>query len=81
MDIADERCLRYIQNKLGGSIKPRSGINAYRWRLHNKKGMIELIHCINGHIRHSSRIKQLHQVCQQLNINPLIPSLLTKESS
>jgi Cytochrome C and Quinol oxidase polypeptide I/LAGLIDADG endonuclease len=81
MGIADEHCLRYIQNKLGGSIKLRSGVKAFRWRLHNKQGMITLIHCINGHIRHSSRILQLHRVCQQLNITPLAPSLITKENA
>ncbi len=33
----------------------RSGAKAkaYRYRLHNKEGMIKLIQCINGNIRHS----------------------------
>jgi hypothetical protein len=30
MGIADFPCLKYIQEKLGGSIKRRSGANAYR---------------------------------------------------
>jgi len=73
MGSADLSCLRYLQDKLGGSIKPRSGVNALRWRMHNKAGMITLIHCINGHIRHSSRLVQLHRVCAQLNLTPLVP--------
>lgn len=81
MGIADEHCLRYIQKKLGGTIKVRSGVKAFRWRLHNKKGMITLIQCINGHIRHSNRILQLHRVCQQLNITPVAPSLITKDNA
>lgn len=81
MGIADEHCLRYIQNKLKGSIKLRTGVQAYRWRLHNKAGMVELVHCINGHIRHSGRLEQLHRVCKQLNITPLSPSVLTKDSA
>jgi hypothetical protein len=68
MGLEDLPCLRYIQDKLGGSIKMRSGAKAYRYRLHNRQGMINLIHCINGYIRHSSRLLQLHRVCQQLNI-------------
>lgn len=81
MGITDEKCLRYIQNKLGGSLKIRSGVKALRWRLHNKEGMITLINCINGHIRHSSRVLQLHRVCQQLNITPLAPSIINPESA
>lgn len=73
MGILDERCLRYIQNALGGSVKMRSGVKAFRWRLQNKEGMITLINCVNGHIRHSGRILQLHKVCLKLNIVPLAP--------
>lgn len=81
MGIADEPCLRYLQNKLGGSIKLRTGVQAYRWRLHHTSGMIQLIHCINGEIRHSNRVLQLHKVCKTLNIVPLAPSVLTKDSA
>jgi hypothetical protein len=63
MGLEDQACLRYIQNKLGGSIKLRSGANAWRYRLHNKENMLLLISMINGHIRHSSRLKQLHNLC------------------
>lgn len=69
--LADERMLRIIQNKLGGSIKPRSGVQAIRWRLHNRTGMLELINRINGYIRHSSRLLQLNRVCTVLNVELL----------
>jgi hypothetical protein len=81
MELEDLPCLRYVQNKLGGSIKLRSGAKAYRYRLHNKQGMITLIHCINGYIRHTSRLQQLHRVCQQLSISVIYPKNLDKESS
>jgi len=71
---ADLVCLRYLQDKLGGTIKPRSGEKALRWRLHNKQGMINTINSINGHIRHSARQVQLHRVCQVLHIAPLRPA-------
>ena len=70
--------LRYIQDKLGGSIKLRSGTKTYRYRLRNKEGMLKLISAINGHIRHSTRLTQLHRVCQVLNvplINPQKPTV------
>lgn len=66
--LADERLLRFIQNKLGGSIKPRAGVQAIRWRLHNKPGMIDLVNRINGYIRHTSRLLQLNTVCAVLNM-------------
>src|SRR5205814_4978599 len=50
-------------------------------RLHNKQGMIDLIHCINGYIRHSSRLLQLHRVCLQLSIPLIQPTSLNKDSS
>lgn len=81
MGLEDLPCLKYIQDKLGGSIKMRSGAKAYRYRLHNKQGMINLIHCINGHIRHSSRLLQLHRVCQQLNIPVINPKEITRSSA
>ncbi len=68
--------LRIIQNELGGSIKPRSGVQAVRWRLHNKEGIIDLIHRINGNIRHSSRLKQLHHLCSKQNIEVKTPQSL-----
>ena len=80
MGFEDLQLLRYIQDKLGGSIKMRSGAKAYRYRLHNRKGMIKLINSINGHIRHTSRLLQLHRVCQQLNISVLESVPLTKSS-
>jgi hypothetical protein len=43
--------------------------------------MITLIHCINGYIRHTSRLEQLHRVCQQLNLPVVYPTNLSKESS
>lgn len=81
MGIEDLPCLRFIQNKLGGSIKKRTGAKAWRYRLHNKQGMIHLIDCINGNIRHSTHLLQLHRVCQQLRIPLIQPSSLNRDSS
>lgn len=73
MPLEDLPLLRYIQNMLGGSIKIRSGAKAYRYRLHNKLSMINLVNYINGNSRHSSRLIQLHRVCQQLTIPVISP--------
>jgi len=78
MSLADEYALRYIQNKIGGSIKLRSGVKAVRYRLHNRKGMIELINRINGKIRHTSRLKQLNLLCAVMDIDFSTPDQLHK---
>jgi hypothetical protein len=76
MALSDEYALRCIQNKLGGSIKLRSGVKAVRYRLHNKDGMIKLINRINGKIRHTTRLKQLNLLCTILDMEFLIPDKL-----
>ena len=79
--LEDLPLLRLIQNKIGGSVKIRSGAKAWRYRLHNKEGMKILIGCINGYIQHSSRLAQLHRVCQQLNISVVDPTIMTSSSA
>jgi hypothetical protein len=76
MGFLDDKALNSIKEKLGGSIKLRSGVKALRYRLHNKTGMINLIHRINGHIRHSSRLKQLEVICHHLKIQILYPTTI-----
>lgn len=80
MSIEDLPLLQFIKTKLGGSIKMRSNAKAYRYRLHNKEGMLNLLSCINGNIRHSSRLHQLHRVCTALKISCQLPILLDKDS-
>lgn len=79
--LADEPMLRYVQDQLSGSIKLRSGVKAVRYRLHNKPGMIDLINRINGLIRNTARIKQLHHVCSVLNIPFIYPDELHNKHS
>lgn len=73
MNINDEKTLKIIQNKLGGSIKLRSGVKTLRWRLTNKEGMINLINIINGNIRNNKRLPQLYKVCDIFNIKVINP--------
>jgi hypothetical protein len=77
MSLEDQYALAIIKQKLGGSIKLRSGVKAVRYRLHNKNGMIELITRINGNIRHTSRLKQLESVCLLLKIPIIYPRAIT----
>lgn len=77
MGLQDEHALAIIKQKLGGSLKLRSGVKALRYRLHDKKGMVELINRINGNIRHTSRIKQLESVCLKLDIKIIYPAIIT----
>ena len=80
MDIRDSLCLYKIKQIYGGSIKIRSNANAIRYRLHNKKGLINLINDINGEIRASNRILQLIKICNKYNIEFIYPKPLTKNN-
>jgi len=81
VSLEDLPMLRFIQNKLGGSVKIRSGCKAYRYRLIKQESINILVNNINGYIRHSTRLQQLHRVCLQLNCTVKIPIDLTKEST
>lgn len=77
----DEPVLRILQNRFGGSIKPRSGVRAVRYRTQRKEVMIEIVNSINGLIINNIRLAQLHRVCACLNIKPLSPIKPTKDSA
>jgi ubiquinol-cytochrome c reductase cytochrome b subunit len=75
-DLLDEPMLLQIKNRFGGSVKRRSGSKAVRWRLHNTKGMLNLVNSVNGLIRNTKRVHQLERVCNILNINYIPPKPL-----
>jgi hypothetical protein len=81
MDIRDEHALQIIKNVYGGSIKLRSGTNALRYRLHHKKGLLNLINDVNGEIRNSNRLVQLNKICNKYNLNLIYPLKLTFNNS
>lgn len=70
----DIKALEIIKSKYGGSIKPKSGYNTFRYRLSNLNNIIIIINNINGNLHNSKRLLQLHKICNNLNI-PLIESI------
>ena len=76
MDLRDEHCLQIIKNVYGGSIKLRSGYNTLRYRLHHKKGLLNLINDVNGLIRNSYRLVQLNKICNKYELNLIYPDKL-----
>lgn len=81
MEIRDERALKEVQQKLGGSLKKRSGTNSFRYRLHNQPGMLLLLEMINGEIRNTKRVVQLEAMCKNYDIPYKEPSALTIDNS
>ena len=77
METRDKHCLYLIKQKYGGSVKLRSGINWLRFRLHHKKGLLDLINAVNGEIRNPVRLLQLNKICEKYNIQLIQPSNLT----
>lgn len=80
MGINDKYPLYEIKHKYGGSIKPISGSNALKYKLHNLKGLINLIKDVNGLIRNPARMLQLNRICEKYNINLLEPKPLTRNN-
>nr|ALO20944.1 putative LAGLIDADG homing endonuclease [Microglena monadina] len=81
MDIHDEYALNKVKQKLGGSVKRRSGAGAFRYRLHHKLGILNLLGRISGNIRNSQRIAQLQKMCILYKIPYKDPVKLTLHSS
>ena len=77
METRDKHCLYLIKQKFGGSVKLRSGVNWLRYRLHHKKGLLDLIEAVNGEIRNPVRLLQLNKICDKYNIPLIQPSGLT----
>lgn len=77
MDIRDERALHEVKKNYGGSTKLRSGVSALRYRLHDKKGLLNLINDVNGYIRNPVRLIQLNYICANYNITLNYPEKLT----
>ena len=68
MDINDKSALYEIKHKYGGSIKHIAGFNTLKYKLQDKKSLINLINDINGLIRNPIRILQLNKICVKYNI-------------
>ena len=73
----DKAALYEIKHKYGGSIKSMSGSNALKYKLHHKKGLINLINGVNGLIRNPIRMLQLNKICVKYNIKLKEPIPLT----
>lgn len=60
--------LALVKKHVAGGIKRRSNVKAYRWRCHNKAGMLHLVSMINGRLLLQKRIQQLKSVSKQLDL-------------
>lgn len=76
MDLRDEHCLYQVKQKFGGSIKLRSGVNAVRYRLYHKEGLLSLINAVNGLIRNPVRLLQFNSLCNKFEIELIHPKRL-----
>jgi hypothetical protein len=77
MDVRDKKALYLILHKYGGSIKPVSGAKALKYKLRNKKGLLQLINDINGLIRNPTRLLQINKLCNKYEIELKYPKPLT----
>lgn len=64
----DKKTLFIIKQKFGGSVKVISGKQYLRYRQHHKRGLVNLINSVNGHIRNPIRLQQQNRVCEKYGI-------------
>ena len=76
METRDKHCLYQVKQRFGGSVKLRSGVKWLRYRLHHKKGLLELIEAVNGEIRNPVRLIQLSKICDKYSIELRQPKKL-----
>ena len=68
METRDKHCLYQIKERFGGFVKQKLGVNWLRYRLHHKKGILEIIEAVNGEIRNPERLIQLSKICEKYRI-------------
>ena len=74
----DEKVLRIIQNKFGGTVHARGGLKAVRYRTQRRDVIYKIIQCLNGFVINNVRLVQLHKACLALNIpikDPIVPDI------
>jgi hypothetical protein len=80
VETKDVGVLLHLQSVLGGSIQPRSGYDAVRYRLTNTAGMLDVVHRVNGLICNTVRIVQLKAMCAHFGITYIAPSPMAANS-
>ena len=81
--ITDAKVLYNIKNKLGGgSIKFRANTQSTRYRVKERKILIDILNRINGKLYNQRRLAQFHQACALAHITPIeSPTLIYKQSA
>lgn len=81
MSSNDEYALQQIKKQFGGSIKLRSKSKAYRYRLHNKLGMINVLQSLNGYCYNSIRLRQLKKLMSHYHLDLIQPYSLNQHNA
>jgi hypothetical protein len=77
MDIRDRKPLYVIKEKLGGSIYLTKKAKSLVYELRHDKGLLILIHYINGRLRNPVRKQEFSELCTRYKIKLREPKPLT----
>lgn len=77
----EEQTLQYIKKFLGGSITPRKGKKAVRWRLHRREPVEQFLQAINGVFQTERIATQFEKACCAYDILPLPRKPLSLETA
>nr|WKF48436.1 LAGLIDADG endonuclease [Synchytrium endobioticum] len=74
MEPRDLACLYKLKQRYGGSVKAFSNVNAVRFRLHHKEGILKILKDLNGLLLNPIRLTQFTNVCAIYNVQ-VLPSV------
>jgi len=73
--------LYFIKKHLGGSVKPRKGKQAYRWRLHKREPILDLLNQVNSDLQTTRVQTQFTKACQVYEIPVVAPQPLNLKTA
>lgn len=66
---ADAHVLIQVQSAFGGRVKTRAGGTSVRFRAHNKKALVGILHAVNGRLQNSIRQAQFKTVAKAYGVS------------
>ena len=78
---ADRPMLEEIRKEFNGRLKPRAGTASVRLRVHNKPGLVALVHAINGRLQNSVRQKQFETMALAYGVTVKPPQIFSWQNA
>jgi hypothetical protein len=81
LDAKDAELIYELQRKFGGSIHSIANSYGIKYRLKTKKGIVILLHRINGLLLNSNRILQMDKLCKKYKVKHAVQREIVEDSA